>query len=308
MYDLIIIGGGPAGLTAAIYAARYKLKTIVISKTRGGLAASAHAICNYPSYDRIDGLNLMEKFIKQVEELKVPIIYEEVGKIDKSENKFTVKTKENIFESKKVILAGGTERTKLNVKGEKEFIGRGVSYCATCDAPFFKNKITAVAGGGNAALTSALLLSEFSSKVYIIVRSKFRAEPSWIELVEKNSKIEPLLKEEIVEITGNEKVEKIKLKSGKELDVDGIFIEIGSVPDTNFVSNLRLEASERGYIITDENQETNIDGLYAAGDITESSLKQIVTAASQGAVASFSVYEKIKKQAVEIDSKTYNKT
>ena len=229
-YDLIIIGGGPAGLSAAIYAARYKLDTIVISKTMGGTAATAHKICNFPSAIEVKGYELMQRFTKQVEELNVPIIYDEVTDIKKNGKEFTVFVSDEELRCKKIIFCIGTERTRLKIQGENKFLGKGVSYCATCDASFFKEKVVAVVGGSNAALTAALLLADFSPKVYLIYRREkfFRPEPAWIELVEKEKKIKVLFKEEVIEIKGEKSVEEIKLKSGKSIKVKGVFIESGS--------------------------------------------------------------------------------
>jgi len=296
-YDLIVIGAGPAGLSASIYAARYKLKVLVIGKEMGGLAATAHKVCNYPSYKDINGLELMQKFIEHTQDLRVPIIYQEVSKIDKKGDLFIIKADKE-YKARKIVFAGGTTRQKLNAKGEEKFLGKGVSYCATCDAAFFKNKIVSVVGGSDAALTAALLLSEFAKKVYIIYRKDkfFRGDPSWVDLVEREKKIQTIFNEEITEILGKDKVEKIKLKSGKEMKLDGVFVEIGSVPEINFISKLKVKITDKGYIITDKLQKTNVPGFFAAGDITESNLKQIVTAASQGAVAAYNAYREIKQQ------------
>ena len=296
-YDLIIIGGGPAGLTAAIYAARYKLNTLVISKNIGGTAATAYKICNYPSYENIKGFELMQKITKQAKVLGSEIIYDEVSKIEKMKDGFSVSTKKNKYDCKKIIYAAGTERIKLNIPGESKFLGRGVSYCATCDALFFKNKIVAVVGGSDAALSSALLLAEFASKVYIIYRkSEFlKAEPYWILLVEKENKIEPIFNEEVIEIKGKENVEEIKIKSGRNLKMDGVFIEAGSVPETNLLKELKIKLDEKGYVITDKKQKTSFNGIYAAGDITSNTLKQIVTAAAEGAIAAYTAFQEIKK-------------
>jgi len=297
MYDLIIVGGGPAGLSAAIYAARYKLSTVVIAEEPGGLAATAHKVCNYPSYVEVSGFELMQKMIEQVKLLEVPIKFETVVKIQKKDSSFVVQTKgAEIYEGKKVLFAAGTKRRKLNLPGEDRFFGKGVSYCATCDAAFFADTVVSVIGGSDAALTAALLLSEHAKKVYIIYRKEkfLRAEPSWIELVEKNNKIKTLFNEEAVEILGDNKVTGIRLKSGKELPLDGVFIEVGSVPSIELVKALGAEES-KGYIVADREQRTNVDGLFAAGDITNNKLKQIVTAAAEGAVAAFTIYKEIKQ-------------
>ena len=300
-YDLIIIGAGPAGLTAAIYAARYKLNVIIISKDMGGMAATAHKICNFPSQKQIKGFELMRLMSEQVKDLNVPIIYDSVTKIDKLNNKFVVYCGNKKYESKKVIYAGGTIRKRLNIDNEDEFVGKGISYCATCDAAFFKKKCVAVVGGSDAALTAALLLREFDSKVYLIYRGeKFeRPDPTWVELIGKDKEIKVLFKEEIVSIFGTNKVEGVKLKSGKELKVDGIFVEIGSSPDVNFLLTMNVEKNDKGYIITDKAQKTNIPGFFASGDITNNILKQIVTATSEGATAAYSAYKEIKQEENE---------
>jgi thioredoxin reductase (NADPH) len=295
-FDVIIIGGGPAGLTAAIYSARYNLKTLVISKNIGGTAATAYKVCNCPAQEEIKGFELMKKFTKQVENLNVPIIYDEVIKIEKNQ-KFSVSISNKVFHCKKLIFATGTERKRLNVPGEGKFLGRGISYCATCDAAFFKDKAVAVIGGGNAAMTSALLLSEYSQKVYIIYKgSDFsKAEHLWLDAVNKNKKIFPVFNEEIEFIHGDKSVESIELKSGKKIKLSGIFVETGSVPKTEIILNLNVNHDKKGYIITDKEQKTNVKGLFAAGDITNNVLKQIVTASSEGAVAAYSAYKEIKE-------------
>ncbi len=294
-YDLVIIGAGPAGLTAGIYAARYKLNVIILSKDMGGLAATAHRICNFPSYEEIGGMQLMERMTNQALKLGVKINYETVLEITKNKE-FIIKTSSKEYSSKKVIFAGGTERKKLNVPGEEKLLGRGVSYCATCDAAFFKNKIVSVVGGSDAALTAALLLSEYAEKVFIIYRQKefSKAEPAWVDLVRKEKKIKVLFEEEIKEIMGEVKVEEIKLSSGKKIKVDGVFVEIGSVPKLDLLNSLKIRTENRGYILVNENQETNVQGFYAAGDITNNELKQIVTASAGGAIAAYNSYKSIK--------------
>jgi thioredoxin reductase (NADPH) len=298
-YDLIIIGGGPAGLSAAIYAARYKLKTGIFSKTIGGIAATANKICNYPSYKEIKGFELMQKFIEQAKSLKVSIFYNEIIKIKRQEPGFIVSTKKADYSCKKILIAIGTVRQKLNVPGEAGLLGKGVSYCATCDGSLFQDKIVAVIGGSDAALTSALLLAEYSTKVYIIYRKEkfFRAEPSWVDLVENNKKIECIFNEEVIKINGKEKVQSVDLKSGKNLKLDGIFIEVGSLPKIDFLSNLKIEQDEKGYILVDKNQKTNEKGIYAAGDITNNVLKQIITSGAEGAIAAYNIYQEIKKDS-----------
>jgi len=298
IYDLIIVGSGPAGLMAGVYAARYKLDTLIFGKLPGGLISEAYEICNFPTYEMITGMELSQKMINQVMKLGVEIKYEEVSEIRKNEeNLFVVKSISGEYLARRIILAIGTERRKLNVKGEKEFTGKGVSYCATCDAAFYKDKTVAVVGGGDTALTSALLLSEFAKKVYIIYRRDrfFRAEPTWIEQVEKNEKIEPVFNSNIIEIYGDEVVRGVKLDTGKDLKLDGVFIEIGSVPDTRLPDMLGIK-TEKGYIVVDKYQRTNVEGVYAAGDITNNPLKQAVTACGEGAIAANSAYESLRDE------------
>lgn len=298
-YDLIIIGGGPAGLSAAIYAGRYKINTLILSKNIGGVAATAYKICNYPSYSNIKGFELMKKFTEHVNDVGIPIKYEEVIKIEKKTKDFKISTEKNEYECKKIIFASGTKRIRLNIPGEGKFLGKGVSYCTICDAFFFKNKNVVVIGGSYAALSSALLLSEYASKVYIIYRGKefFRPEPVMVDMIKKEKKIESIFNEEVIEVDGKESVESIKLKSGKTIKVDGVFIEAGSVPETNLLSGIGVKLSENGYVITDKNQRTNVEGLYSAGDVTDNKLKQIITAASEGAIAAVNIYQEIKNSS-----------
>lgn len=298
-YDLIIVGGGPAGYTAAIYAARYKLNTALIIKEPGGIAATAHKVCNFPSRPTVSGFDLMNDFLKHVENLGIKPKYDNVETITKNEieDGFLVKTSNETLTAKKVLLAIGTQRRKLHIKGEDEYLGKGVSYCATCDGAFFKNKEVVVVGGSDAALTAALLLSEYATKVYIVYRKEkfFRAEPSWVDLVEKNEKIELVFNSEIDEIQGdNTKVTDVLLKSGQIIKTDGVFIEIGSLPNLDIIKDLNVK-SNNDYIVVDKKQETSVHGLFAAGDVTDNAFKQIITAAGEGATGAYFVYEQVVK-------------
>ena len=294
-YDLIIIGSGPAGLTAGIYAARYNLNFLIIGELQGGAISEAHKVCNYPSQNNISGFELTQKIVEHVKELNGEIKQEEALEIKKQGEKFLVKTNKEEYLTEKIILATGRQKQILNVKGEKEFLGKGVSYCATCDAAFYKEKIVAVVGGGNAAITSALLLAEHAKKVYVIYRQDkfFRAEPAWITQLEKEKKIESIFNSEVKEIFGKNVVEGIILKDGKKLKLDGIFIEVGSKPSKVFAEQLNLK-TEKDYIITDRNQKTNVKGVFAAGDCTNNFLKQVITACAEGAIASTKAYEELK--------------
>lgn len=298
MYDLIIIGAGAGGLTAALFAVRYKLNTLVLSKDIGGLSLEASKIENYPGFISISGNELMELFRKQVAALGVEIVQEEVIRIDKilTGNSFVVTTEKNSYDAKAIILAIGTKRRKLNVAGEDKFLGKGVSYCANCDAPLFKKKIVAVVGGSDAAAMSALLISEYAKKVYIIYRkSDLRAEPITVEKIKKNKKIEIIYNANVSKISGKDFVESVLLDNGKELKIDGLFIEIGTTPSLALTKPLGLNTDSLGYIITNEKMETNVEGVFAVGDIVKKDLRQIITACSDGAIAALSAYKYIKQ-------------
>ncbi len=290
-YDLIIIGAGPAGLTAGIYAARYQLKTLIIGKTPGGLAGIAHEVCNFPSIERISGAKLMLEMIEQTKKTGVEIKNEEVIEIKEG---FEVITSKSKYHAKKIIIATGRERRKLDLKKEKEFIGKGVSYCATCDANFYRGKRVAVVGGGNAALNTALLLARMAGKVYMIYKqSKFiRGEKTNIEEVIGSEKIKPLFNSNVTNLIGKEKLEEIEINGKEKLKVDGLFIEIGSIPNLEFVEKLKLRL-EGDYIIVNKKQKTNIAGIFASGDVTNNPLKQIITACAEGAIAADSAYKEL---------------
>ena len=294
-YDLVIIGAGPSGLTAAIYAARYKLNTLVIGEQIGGIAAEAEEIHNFPSHKKITGIELIKKMREQVENLGVEIKNSYVNSIKKIDSQFLVKTSSTEYKAKKIILATGTKKRKLGLELEDKFLGKGISYCATCDAAFFKNKIVGVVGGSNSAITAALLLSKFANKVYIIYRKNkfFRAEPKLVEEVEKNEKIKPIFNSNVTELIGENKLEGVKLDNGDKLNLDGLFIEIGSVPNLKLAEELGIELEEN-HIKVDKKQRTNIRGVFACGDVTNSPLKQIIVACAQGAIAANSAYEELK--------------
>ncbi len=296
IYDVLIVGGGPAGLTASIYCARYKLKTKIFTDSFGGTMSDAHKVCNFPSYKEISGMELTKKMIDQAKSLDIEIDFETVVDIKKEKEVFIVDTKTQTLRSKKIVLAIGRKRRKLDLPKEKDFLGKGVSYCATCDANFYKNKIVSVVGGSDAAVTAALLLSDIAEKVYLIYRKeKLRATPLWIDSLSKKENVEVLYNTEITKLLWEEKLEKIETTT-KNLETEGLFIEIGSIPQKEFLKKINIKTNEQGYIVVDEKQKTNLEGVYAAGDATTSSeLKQIITAASQGAIAAYNVYKELKK-------------
>ncbi|MFA5188545.1 MAG: thioredoxin-disulfide reductase [Patescibacteria group bacterium] len=298
-YDLIIIGGGPAGLTAGIYASRRNLKTLIITKNIGGQASSASWVENYPGFDKVNGYELMQKFQKQAESFGSEFKYEEIAKVEKKNKHFLVKTVTgNEFESISVILTFGKTPSNLNVPGEKEFTGKGVAYCATCDGPLFKNKIVAVIGGGNSALESADYMSKIAQKVFLIHRrEEFRGEAILIDRIKKDPNIELKLNKTVAEIKGDKFVQSIiledaKTKAKEELKLDGIFVEIGYSVDASAIKDL-VKTNEKNEIIIDEACQTSLEGVFAAGDVTDIKFKQIVISAAEGAKAALTAYKYI---------------
>ncbi len=301
MYDVLIVGTGPAGYTAALYTGRYKLDTVMIGEMPGGLISEAPDVCNFPSVKSISGMELANKMEEQVKDIGVEVIYDKVEDIKGSDLDFTVSASRDDYKAKKVILATGQERRRLGLDREDKLTGKGVSYCATCDAAFYEDKTVGVVGGGDAALASALLLVEYADKVYILYRkdSFFRPEPIRIEEVEQNENVDPIFNVNVDKLIGEEKLSGVKLDNGETLELDGLFIEIGSIPNNELAEKLGVKIVDNGYIRTDENRRTNVPGIYAAGDVIDSPLKQAVTAAGQGAEAASSVYEDIKRQKIK---------
>lgn len=296
IYDTIIIGAGAAGLTAAIYAARRTLKTLVICKDVGGQTATTSDIENYPGFKRIDGLELMTKFKKQAELYGVTFVNGIVNQIKKERDYFSITQGIGIYHGKTVILGFGLSERELEVPGEKEFKGRGVSYCATCDAPLYKNKTVAVVGGGNAALDAAELLSKIASKVYFIHRrNKFTGEQVLIDRVNQAKNVKIIWNSQIIEIKGDKKINSIIIggfpnsDNKKELNLDGLFVEVGNYAKTDWLKDL-VNTNEKGEIIINANCETNVPGIFAAGDITTTTFKQIVISAGEGAKAALQAY------------------
>ncbi|MDD3498596.1 MAG: FAD-dependent oxidoreductase [Candidatus Moranbacteria bacterium] len=299
IYDLIVIGAGPAGLGASIYASRYKIDHIVIGEEPGGQVVEASKIENWPGEKSIQGKDLMDKFIDQAKSLGGEIIQYSVEKVEKSEDGFSVYSGGNIYKARTVIFALGMKPRKMNIPGEDKFIGKGISYCATCDASFFRGKDVAVLGGGDAAAMAAVNLSDFADKVYLLHREEVNWNPSRQQEMEKNPKIELIVSESIKELKGENHLEGIVCDSKgeqKNLAVQGLFVEIGSVPGVAIVKGLGVEVDEQNYIKVDQTQATNVEGVWAAGDATTGSNKfrQIITAAAEGAVAAGSVYKKLK--------------
>jgi len=307
MYDLVIVGLGPAGLTAAIYAARYTLRTLVIGSSSGGQVAESGRIENYPGFKQITGSELAQKMIEQAKSFGVEIVRGEVLSIKNQGGRFRVSVGERVYKSRAVILAIGVEPRKLDVPGEVELIGKGVSYCALCDAPLFKDKVVAMVGGGDSALDGALELAEHAQKIYLIHRREdFRAKPDFVKRVRENPKIELVLNTKVTQIKGGTRVESVALDTShhgqSELSVEGVFIEIGNLPPRKLSEDLGLKSDEVGYIEVSDDMSTSLTGVFAAGDITTGSngMKQIVTACAEGALAAQSVYNYLRSQKLEV--------
>ncbi len=302
-YDLIIIGSGPAGLTASIYASRYKLNHLVFGAVAGGQMTEIYKIENFPGFISISGQELIQKMTEQAKALGAVIKNESTAGINKleKENLWEVESSGGKYKTRAIILAMGTERKRMNIPGEKEFLGKGVSYCATCDGMFFRNKVVSVIGGGNSAAAVAMEMATFASKIYLIHRGeKMMAEPFWMEKINAENKIELVKDSNVIEIRGTNKVERVILEKPYNdhtyLKTDGVFIEIGSEPNVPIVQKIGVAMDENMYIKTAPDQSTNLPGIYAAGDITTNSNKfrQVLTACAEGAIAADSVYRWLK--------------
>lgn len=300
-FDIVILGGGPAGLSAAIYAARGACSTAIIDTSMlGGQPTNYLELENYPGFGIIDGFDLMEKFEQHADRFgveKFPM--QEIDEIDLISNPKTITTKEAVFNTKSVIIATGAQAKKLGIPGEKEFVGRGVSYCAVCDGAFYKEKTVAVVGGGNAAVEEAMYLTKFANKVYILHRrDTLRAEKIIQERAFKNEKIEFVFDTIPKEILGENLVntlvvENVKTKKVSNIQVDGVFPYIGFSPNVDNFNGLSQD--DGGFIITDETMQTSIEGVFAVGDVRKTPLRQVITAASDGAVGAVEAVNFVEK-------------
>jgi thioredoxin reductase (NADPH) len=302
-YDVMILGIGPAGFSAAVYAARYGLSTLVIGKEPGGMVSETSVIENYLGFPSITGADLTNKFEESAKSAGAEVVlYKGIESIKKSAGGFEVTADEEKYSCKALIIALGTKRRKLNIPGEKEFKNKGVSYCVTCDGPLFKDKVTAVVGGRNAAVTAAIFLAKRCKKVYLIYRrEKLRSDASLTKQLKKEKKIEVVYNSDPVSVQGDKMVNSITIDTkGKKSDlkIDGLFIEIGAVPSSKLVTeNLKLKLDEDNRIEVKSSMESSVKGVFAAGDITTGSnkLDQIATAVGEGAIAGNSVFRFIKK-------------
>ena len=284
MYDIVIIGAGPAGLTAAIYARRASKKVLVLeAKTYGGQIVNTLDIENYPAESKISGLDLAKKMYIQAKDLGTEFEYEKVIEIINEGKKKIVKTEDSEYEAKAVIVATGTDYRKLGLENEDKLAGRGVSYCATCDGAIYKGKTVAVAGGGNSALYEALYLADIVEKIYLIHRrDEFRGDEALIDKLKEKGNVEFILGSNVTKINGEEKLENIEINNKRTLDVSALFIAVGREPKIDFAEVLK---DVNGYVQAGEDCKTNIDGIFVAGDVRTKSTRQIVTAVSDGAVA-----------------------
>lgn len=296
MYDLVIVGTGPAGMTAAVYAARKKLRTLLLGQEYGGQAVRSLAIENYMGYQYITGPELMRKFEEQVQQYPVAMKRAEVTRVTRQDHGFVTQTAEgDSFCSRAVIVATGKKPRRLNIPGEKEFLGRGVTYCAVCDAPLFAGLPVAVVGGGNAALEAAWDLTRHASRVFVVSLAEWRADPLLVDRVKNAPHLERRVGYETVRIEGDKTVTGLVIRPLAEpqkeerLDVRGVFVEIGSTPNSHIVSDL-AELNAVGEIIVDCDGRTQVPGLFAAGDVTSVPDKQVIVAAGEGAKAALSAY------------------
>ncbi len=291
-FDIIILGGGPAGLSAAVYAARSAVKVAVIDISMfGGQPSNYLELENYTGFKKVGGYELMEQFEEHADMFgveKFPM--EEIQSVDLNSEIKTVKTLNGVFKAKAIIIATGAQPKKLGINGEKEFVGRGVSYCAVCDGAFYKEKTVAVVGGGNAAVEEAMYLTRFADKVYLIHRrNELRADKIVQERAFKNEKLEFIYDTIVQEIQGDDLVKKavienVKTREVKDLEIDGIFPYIGFTPNVELF-NGQVEQDNNGFIVTDDKMQTNVKGVYAIGDVRTTPLRQVITAAADGAVA-----------------------
>ena len=287
MYDIIIIGAGPSGMSAALYALRANKKVLLLEKKcYGGQIINASNIENYPALPNVSGYDFATNLYNQIKSLGVILKYEEV--LEVTDKKEVITTKDT-YKGKNIIIATGLKKRKLNLENEDKLLGSGISYCATCDGNFYKNKNVAVVGGGNTALEDALYLSNIASKVYLIHRrDNFRGEKKLISEVKEKNNIELILNSNITKIIGEDNLNSIEINDNRnnisKLEIDGLFIAIGNIPDNNRFKNI-IDLDENGYIIANANLKTKTDNIYVAGDTRVKTLRQLVTATSDGAIA-----------------------
>lgn len=291
IYDVAVIGGGPAGLSSVIFTTRAGLSSICFEKlVLGGQAALSYDIANYPGFNSISGFDLTQKMFEHAKNSGGEFAFENVEKVKKIKNGFSIKTKTKIYHAKKIIIANGTKPRTLGLNEEK-FIGKGISYCASCDGNFFKEKVVAIVGGGDSAFEYAEYLTRIAKKVYLLNRSeKFKAHIHRVELAKKIKNLTILTNVEVAELTGEDVLQAIKLKNGKKLVVDGLFVAIGHIANLDFL-DFPISKDKNGYILVDDKMRTSEENVFACGDIVSKHFKQIITACADGAIAGNSCVE-----------------
>jgi alkyl hydroperoxide reductase subunit F len=302
VYDHLVIGGGPAGLNSALYAKRKGLEVAIVAGSIGGQLVNTSMVDNYLGFNEISGEGLVEVYKKHVDSLDIPIAeYEQVAEISKEGSVFHLKTElGKTYKAKTILLATGGKSRKLGVEGEERLAGRGVAYCAICDAPFYKNRDVIIVGGGNSAVEAAIDLAKVATSVTIVHRSQFRADQILVDQLYTNDKITVHLETQIQEIVGDQFVTGVKVlhkETGQvnTISTDGIFIEIGVIPNSQTFKDL-VDLNDRGEIVVDSNKKTSVEGIYAAGDVTDGPFNQIIIAASDGAIAALSASEYLNQQ------------
>lgn len=300
MYDIIIIGCGTAGMTAGIYALRDNKKILIFEgETIGGQIYASPLVENYPGFIKISGTELSDNLYNQVKNLGGVVKYEKVIELKKEEN-WKIKTNENTYISKAVILATGAKHRILNLENEKKFIGNGISFCTTCDGPLFRNKIVAIIGGGNSAVTNTIYFSDMCSKVYLIHRSEnFKCDETLLEKLKSKSNAEIITNSNVIKYIGEDYLEGIIIennnKETREIELNGLFLSIGNIPQNELVKDL-LKLNENGSVISNENCETEIQGLFVAGDIRDKKVKQLTTAVSDGTIAAINAIKYVENK------------
>lgn len=302
MYDIIIIGAGPAGLTAAIYASQARKNVLIIEKSvYGGQILKADKIKNYPGFEEISGFEFSTKLYNQVKKLGVNINFEEVIEIKNNDNLKEIITNKNKYQTKSIIIATGAQNRKLGLVNEDKLIGKGISYCSTCDGMFFKDKIVAITGGGNTAIDDALYLSDIVKKLYVIYRQKeFKFDSINLDKLKEKDNVEFILNTNIIDINSDEKLENIILKNNetneeKSIEIDGLFIAIGHIPVSSICKNI-IKTDDKGYIIADEDCITNIEGIFTAGDVRIKEVRQLTTACADGTISAINACKYLNKQ------------
>lgn len=297
--DLLIIGSGMTGMAAAIYAGRFDMKTLIVGELPGGTITLTHLVENYPGYKRLSGLELANHLKDHVDDVGVPTEQGTIMSLKReSEHHYFVAQSSNgkTYRAKTVLLATGTEHRKLGVPGEEELANKGVSYCATCDGPLFRNKNMVIVGGSDSAVKESLLLAKYGTKVTIVYRGEnVRAEPINKRRMEATPNIEVLTKTNIVEILGTDRVEKVKFDTGGELECQAVFIEIGRLPRVEIAKELGVKLNERGEVIINKASETNVPGFFSAGDCTDTDWKQAIVGVAEGCMAAYSAYQYVGK-------------